>query len=441
MKSLEPIVEAAEVKERARLVLGRDALELARDGGRGRSARASPHRDGRGQRQKAPTTKRAFKSAMAGVELAAAALHEWSMALSSSTGKPAARLPKDLVLLQLALILLSGGELTYARLADEFLLERRTAERYLADLKRAGLPVDSRRVGRQAVFALAHGRSKDLRIEAVDVPPAAARSLSLLLVAAALLPDNLGVREAVDATVRAALRLRGLKAAGELRRLEDAVMVLENDAKDYGGLTELFGTLLDATLSGQALTVRYRSPRVPERTERFFAATVGLYRGGLYVLAVDTGDDGRRPTWRAVERIVEVLEVDEAGPTLAGEARMRALDEAERRWGPARTRPEGELEQVVTLHFSEAVAPYVLARPWHSRAEMERWPDEEGGGVRMAIRLSGDTVMFESWVRSWGAQVQVLRPADMAARIADSLEAAARAHRAGPERWRTETAD
>jgi predicted DNA-binding transcriptional regulator YafY len=324
---------------------------------------------------------------------------------------------------------MSGGSLTYRRLTEEFLLERRTAERYLKDLKAAGVPVEAEREGREAVFRLAKGRSKDLKIEALDVPPAAARSLSLLLVAAALLPAHLGVREAVDATVRAALRLRGLKAAGELRQLEDAVIVLENDAKDYRGTRETFSAILDATLAGEPLSVRYASPQRGASLERFWPATVGLYRGGLYVLAVDLDDDGSRPRWRALER-VETVELDgRAGPLDVG-VRLRAIDEAGRRWGPARSRDDdGGGEQVITLHFSPRVAPYVRARPWHARAEVEPWPEEEGGGVRMALRLSGETVMFESWVRSWGPEVRVLRPRAMAERIATSLEEAARGHR------------
>jgi len=107
------------------------------------------------------------------------------------------RLPKDLVLLQLALMLLNEQELTYERLINDFLLERRTAERYMADLRSVGLPIKSERRGREAVFLLDKTRNKSLRIEAVDIPPSAAQSLSLLLVAAALLPAHLGVREAV----------------------------------------------------------------------------------------------------------------------------------------------------------------------------------------------------------------------------------------------------
>lgn len=341
------------------------------------------------------------------------------------------RLPKDLVLLQLALVLLSGGTLTYARLTREFLLERRTAERYLADLRAAGLPITTARVseGREASFALDATRAKHLQLEAIDISPSAARSLSLLLVAAALLPAKLGVRDAVDRSVRAALRLRGMKAAVELRRFEDAVIVLENDAKDYEGKGEVFGALLDATLEGAPLEVRYRSPRDDHaRVERFYSATIGLYRGGLYTLAVPLGADGAHPIWRAIERIEGVPALLPGVSPLDTGARLRALNAASQRWGPARPRPEADV-QVITLHFSAQVAPYVLARPWHPRAEVEAWPASDGGGVRMAIRLAGETTMLESWIRSWGPEVQVLRPPDMAERIAASLEDAAQRHR------------
>lgn len=343
----------------------------------------------------------------------------------------ARRPPKDVVLLQLAILLSRGEALTYERLSAEFLLERRTAERYLQDLRDSGLPLISERTGRNATFTLNRRRAR-FNIDAIDVPPSAARSLSLLMVAAQLLPAHLGVREAVDRTVRAALRLRGMKAAAELRRLEEAVLVLENDAKDYQGKAEIFAGLVDAVLEGHRVTVQYRSPKgARSEAETFFPASIGLYKGGLYVLAVPPGDDGRGATWRALERIEDAPVVD-ARSTLRAEVRRRAIDEAKTRWGPAR--PRGR-EQVITLHFSAAAAPYVLARPWHVQAEAEAWPLEDGGGLRMSLRLSGQTDMFESWVKSWGAEVQVLRPRDMAERIAGDLESAARAHRDGSARF------
>ncbi len=345
------------------------------------------------------------------------------------------RQPKDVVLLQLAILLSRGEELTYQRLASEFLLERRTAERYLRDLRASGLPLITERAGRSAAFSLNRRRAR-FDVDAIDVPPAAARSLSLLMVAAQLLPAHLGVREAVDRTVRAALRLRGMKAAAELRRLEDAVLVLENDAKDYQGKAEVFAALVDAVLEGHKVKVRYRSPKgARSEDEVFFPASIGLYKGGLYVLAVPPGDDGNGASWRALERVEAAPQVERRS-ALRPEVRRRAIDDARSRWGPAR--PRGR-EQVITLHFGAAVAPYVLARPWHARAEAEAWPVELGGGLRMSLRLSGQTDMFESWVKSWGAEVQVLRPREMAERIAADLEAAARRHRDASARFSDES--
>ena len=343
------------------------------------------------------------------------------------------RHPKDVVLLQLALVLMRGEELTYERLDEEFLLKRRSAERYIKHLKDAGLPVVGERIGRRASYALDPKRAR-FDLEAIDVPVHAARSLSLLFVASALLPRSLGIKEAVDRTVRASLRLSGLKAAAELRRLEDAVTVLENDAKDYQGKAEIFQALVDAVLEGRRVRVRYRSPKKDKADdETFFCASIGLYKGGLYVLAVPPGDDGSEPTWRALERI-EGAPIVDARAKLSTEVRQRALDEARARWGPARPRARA---QVITLHFSEAAAPYVLARPWHERAEVERWPS---GGLRMSLRLSGATDMFESWVKSWGSEVQVLRPKEMALRIADELAAASARHREAAEAFERELA-
>ena len=340
------------------------------------------------------------------------------------------KLPRDVVLLQLAMVLLRGGELSHEKLRVELELERRTAERYLRHLKDAGLPIVAHRRGREATYTLDKLRAK-LDLDAIDVAPEAARSLSLLLVAAQLLPAHLGVREAVDRTVRAALRLRGMKAAAELRRIEDAVLVLENDAKDYRGKAEVFAKLVDAVLEGRRVKLRYRSPKKSAADdEEVFAASIGLFKGGLYVLAVPLDDDGRQPSWKALER-VEDLVVQTRGPFLSLEVRQRAVDEARRRWGPARPRARGlPREQVITLHFSEGAAPYVLARPWHVAVDVEPWPKAKGGGLRMSLRLTGQTDMFESWVKSWGQQVQVLRPPDMAERIATDLDAAAAAHRA-----------
>ncbi len=355
------------------------------------------------------------------------------------------RHPKDVVLLQLALLLLHGTRLSHHLLRDEFGLEPRTATRYLADLRRAGLPVVVVKEGRENTYALHHLRSK-LSLEAIDVSPTVAKSLSLLVVAAALLPKNLGVREAVDRTVRQALRVRGVRLAGELRRLEDAVIVLENDAKDYTGREDIFEAIFDAVLEGHLLDVDYTSPRRGPERQRLYPAAMGLYRGGLYVLGVEPGASPRAARWWALERVDDVPLVVRDAPALAAADRTQAITSAKARWGPAGPRRRGPVEAgaaadpgdvasaadetLVTLHFSPRAAPFVRARPWHTAVEMEAWDD---GGMRVSLRLSGETFMLESWLLSWGPEVQVLRPRALAEKLAAECALAAERHLAAAQ--------
>ena len=322
------------------------------------------------------------------------------------------------------MLILHGERLTHERLRDEFNLQARTAERYLAELKRAGLAIAVVKEGRESVYALHHLRTR-LDIEAIDVSPTVAKSLSLLVVAAALLPKNLGVREAVDRTVRQALRVRGLKLAGELRRLEDAVMVLENDAKDYTGREDIFEALFDAVLEGRLVEVDYTSPRSGPDRRRFWPAIIGLYRGGLYVLGVEPDKPAAHARWWALERLDEVPIVVNGAPLLSLAQRREAVGAARARWGPARPAATDDIGELVTLHFSARSAPYVRARPWHTAVEMEPWAD---GGMRVSLRLQGEPFMFESWLLSWGPEVQVLRPLGLAQRIASEQVLAAQRH-------------
>jgi predicted DNA-binding transcriptional regulator YafY len=345
---------------------------------------------------------------------------------------------KAQVLLELSAILLGGGRFTLAQLKSEHHLEERTAERYLNDLRASGFPIVVEKGDEQRNEYFLHQSRTRMSVEAVDVTTSSAKSLSLLLVAAALLPKNLGVRDAADDTVRRALRLKGMRLATEMRRYEDAVVVLENEAKDYTGREDIFEALFDAVLAGWCVEIDYRSPRraAPERRQ-IFPATLGLYRGGLYVLGVDVGDDGRDARWWALERMDDVpIVVGEA--VLPAAVRLKAIASAARRWGPVSAKKPASAsaststsawtgETLVTLRFSPRAAPYVRARPWHTAVDAEV---DDDGGLRVAVRLDGETFLFESWLLSWGAEVQVLRPPEMAERLAVELERAAAGHRA-----------
>jgi predicted DNA-binding transcriptional regulator YafY len=347
---------------------------------------------------------------------------------SPKRGRPPTGAPrKATALVRLALALVRGQALTIDQISDQYDLPRRTVERYLQTLRATGLPMTRRFVGeRQVAFAVADARpgGSPAGGQAVDVADDDARALTLLGVAAALLPQNLGIRESLERTVKAALRVRGMSASTTLKKWENLVLVLENNAKNHHGAAPRFAEMMDAAVQGDVVRMEYRSPKRGATVETFWPAGFGLYRGGLYVLAVPVGDDGTRATWLAFERIEGSLR-REPRPRLGAGVRARALREAGARWGPSPA-PHGDREVVVTMRFSTSAAPYVRARPWHAHMELAVQPDDT---LLAGLRLKGETAQFESWVKSWGREVQVLRPRWLAERIADDLEAAASAHR------------
>jgi predicted DNA-binding transcriptional regulator YafY len=69
---------------------------------------------------------------------------------------------------------------------------------------------------------------------------------------------------------------------------------------------------------------------------------------------------------------------------------------------------EGEFE--VVLHFNARVADLIREKKWH---ESQRLNELKGGGVELRLKLSS-LVEIERWVLSWGGDVVVLKPEELA---------------------------
>lgn len=77
--------------------------------------------------------------------------------------------------------------------------------------------------------------------------------------------------------------------------------------------------------------------------------------------------------------------------------------------------------QVVRLRFSALVAPRVKESVWHPTQTIR---DMQDGGCEWEAQIAEWREM-EPWVRGWGAQVEVIAPADLRASVAESMKAAA----------------
>jgi len=75
----------------------------------------------------------------------------------------------------------------------------------------------------------------------------------------------------------------------------------------------------------------------------------------------------------------------------------------------------------VILRFVAEAAPYVRERTWHPSQEIEDDPD---GGLTLHLCIAESREMLP-WIRSWGAQVEVLGPDWLREKVAEELSNAA----------------
>ena len=74
----------------------------------------------------------------------------------------------------------------------------------------------------------------------------------------------------------------------------------------------------------------------------------------------------------------------------------------------------------VVLRFSPAVAARVAETRWHPSEVRESQPD---GSLVWRARVAG-TIEIRLWILSWGADIEVVEPADLRADVLATLRAA-----------------
>jgi len=81
----------------------------------------------------------------------------------------------------------------------------------------------------------------------------------------------------------------------------------------------------------------------------------------------------------------------------------------------------GDQTAELILRFTSEAAPYVRERTWHSSQVIEEDPN---GGLTLRLCIADAREMLP-WIRSWGAQVEVIKPDWLRERVAQELNNAA----------------
>ena len=172
-------------------------------------------------------------------------------------------------------------------------------------------------------------------------------------------------------------------------------------------------SILEAWGKGQKVKIAYRSPNSGLLRERTLAPyALEPTASGLYVIGYDD--------WAGAIRTFKLDRLESAQLMPESYAIPNDFDpEAHRAssWGIM----SGTQVHEVVLHFTPSARPYVLERQWHPSQQLE---DTEDGGCQLRIWVS-EPLEMQPWIRSWGAQVEVLAPNTLRERIAEELRRAA----------------
>jgi predicted DNA-binding transcriptional regulator YafY len=171
--------------------------------------------------------------------------------------------------------------------------------------------------------------------------------------------------------------------------------------------------ILEAWGKGCKVKIAYRSPKSGSLRERVLSPyALEPTASGLYVIGYDD--------WSAEIRTFKLERLESARVLQEPYSIPEDFDhESQQRssWGIM----TGTQVQEVILRFVPSARPFVQERQWHPSQQVE---ETEDGGCLLRIWVS-EPLEMQPWIRSWGAQVEVLAPLGLRERVADELLKAA----------------
>jgi proteasome accessory factor B len=194
----------------------------------------------------------------------------------------------------------------------------------------------------------------------------------------------------------------------QLKRAADRVE-LHQDGRRQVAVLE---AIAEGWSTGHKVRVGYRSPRSGALRERILAPYVlEPTATGIYIIGYDEWAKAIR-TFK-LERL-EYAEALKTTYTIPDDFNPEAhLATA---WG---IMYGNELTEVV-LRFTPAATPLIRERQWHPSQTLESTPE---GGCVLRVKVT-EPLEMQPWIRSWGAQVEVLAPQPLRERIAAELQQA-----------------
>jgi predicted DNA-binding transcriptional regulator YafY len=310
---------------------------------------------------------------------------------------------------RLRVLLRAGRAVTLAEAGDHLDISKRQVRRHLNRLRRDGLPIEEQEEGRTKRFFLP---LDELAIADAPVPLTERQALAMAVAAeagrAALKPTPL----AEPLSAGFGKLLRRLDRAGgtyDLSRLRDQWHFGTEPAASAFDAA-VFDTLVDALNEGRPVRIAYESahasdaPRTRTVSPLVMAAPGGSWRCVAYCHYREAPRDF---TLSRIEDITLLTDrtaarpPDDFDPDLYFRERFGALS--------------GE-PRVVRLRVEPGAARFFREKEYHPTQVIE--DEQPDGRLVVSFEVAGLEDMA-AWVRSWGTDVTVLAPDELAEQIAD----------------------
>ncbi|MBE2201754.1 MAG: transcriptional regulator [Anaerolinea sp.] len=297
------------------------------------------------------------------------------------------------------LLLLTPDGLSVVDIAQRLQVNRRTIYRDLEFLEAEGAPLwqEDGRYGINRTRYLAN-----IRLTFHE---------AMSLVMAGLLLSRT-VDERNPHVIAALRKLAGILPISLLTHLERAV---DRVRARGGGQREVavLEALAEGWGTGHKVKVGYRSPRSGALRPRIIAPyAIEPTPSGFYVICHDD--------WSNELRTFKLDRLENAA-VLKERYTIPETFDLEAHLATGWRIMAGDEQNEVALRFSAAIASRVHERQWHASQVIEPLP---GGGCMLRVQVAQPLEM-QPWIRSWGAEVEVMAPDWLRAQIAADLQQAA----------------
>lgn len=318
-----------------------------------------------------------------------------------------------------------GQGVPLSELAAEAGVAARTIQRDFEILQQLGFPIqhDQDEVGRR-FWRIPHDffRTGPLVLSLTE-------AISLHLAESLLAPlSGTYLAEGLQTVIEKIRALVPRKALDYFAALDETIHVRRTGTTDYSPFSQIIRVVVDAVRERQTIEVDYRAIwRGDAYRTGFDPYGLVYYEGDLFVV-------GRSHRASAI-RVFKVTRIDSVHPTPATFERDPNFQlEAQFRRSFGIFQSDGNPIDI-TVRFTQTAAALVEERVWHESQQLV-WQtadgtlfesDPENDALIATFRLCG-TVEFKRWIKGFGDQAEILKPAHLRNEIREELLAAACRH-------------